>query len=192
MPASRRLIALAFVTACLVPAAVTGCRVEVGPADDGKGSSSGGTSSGTPSPAPTTTTNSGDASPEVQALFGTLAAATPDKLRGVYGETVNSNGTTTDLRFRFDKDRIVGGVKCTVNGKELMVGGTATIDPIDAEAKTGTIKLAQALVFATEKDGVKCTGRLDAATWQFTVTQKLLEMRPQGLEGYVKLDKLGD
>jgi hypothetical protein len=175
-----------------VPAAITGCRVEVGPASDDKGSSGGNTSSGTPSPAPTSTTPSGDASPEVQALFGTLPAATPDKLRGVYGEVVNANGSSTDLRFRFDKDRIVGGVKCTVSGKELMVGGTATIDPIDAEAKTGTIKLSQALVFATEKDGVKCTGRLDAATWSFTVTQKLLEMKPQGLEGYVKLDKLGD
>src|SRR5262245_18842305 len=123
MPASRPLLAVALLMACLVPA--VGCRVSVGPPEDIKGSSSG--SRGTPTPAPTSTTNAGDASPEVQGLFGTMSNATPDKRRGVWSDSVTSNGTVTDLRYRFDRDRVVAGVKCTSQGKELVVGDAASV-----------------------------------------------------------------
>lgn len=192
MPAPRRSIALsalALGVASLLGTA--GCRVSVGPADDGNSGGSSG-SSGAPAPEPTSTPSSGDASPEVQALFGTLPNATPDTMRGVWGDSVTSNGAVTDLRFRFDKDRIVGGVKCNAQGKEILVGDAVSVAAYDADAKSGSFTLANALAFSTEKDGVKCSGRLDAATWKFAVTDKSVELRPDGLEGYLKLSKLGD
>lgn len=175
------------------------CRVEVGPPEsDNSSSSSSSSSSGstptpTPTPAPTPTAPPPDtAPPEVQALFGTQVTASPDKIKGVFSDSVQANGNTIDTRFRFEKERIVGGVHCIINGKDIMVGGFVPIAAIDLETKTGTFEVKEAGIFTKTKDGETCTARLDAAKWTYTVTTLALELKPEGKEGFVKMQKVGD
>lgn len=175
------------------------CRVEVGPPEpDNSSSSSSSSSSGstptpTPTPAPTPTAPPPDtAPPEVQALFGTQVTASPDKIKGVFSDNVQANGNTIDTRFRFEKDRIIGGVHCIINGKDIMAGGVLGISTIDLESKTGTFDVKEVNIFTKTKDGETCTARIDAAKWTYTVTALALELKPEGKEGFVKMQKVGD
>lgn len=177
---------------------VMACRVEVGPPEpDNSSSSSSSSSSGTPTPTPTpaptpTAPPPDTAPPEVQALFGAQVTASPDKIKGVFSDSVQANGNTIDTRFRFEKDRIVGGVHCIVNGKDIMVGGFVGIPAIDLETKAGTFEVKEAGIFTKTKDGETCTARLDVAKWSYTVTALALELKPEGKEGFVKMQKVGD
>lgn len=193
---ARTVLSVSLVS---VVSLMVACRVEVGPPEpDNSSSSSSSSSSGTtptptPTPAPTPTAPPPDtAPPEVQALFGTQVTASPDKIKGTFSDSVQANGNIIDTRFRFEKERIVGGVHCIINGKDILTGGVLGISAIDLESKTGSFEVKEVNIFTKTKEGETCTARIDAAKWTYTVNGVALELKPEGKEGFVKMQKVGD
>ncbi len=138
-----------------------------------------------------------DAPAEVQALFATLPAATPDQLRGVWATTLklDEGQGQGELRFRFTDAKIVGGVQCTytvAGAPPLLVGDSGAITTADLDAKAGQFVLPTKLTFAGRRDVRSCSGAFNAATWKFTITGTSVDMDAVGMNGQIHLDKVGD
>lgn len=135
------------------------------------------------------------AAPEVQALFGNLQPATPDRLRGVWSIKSANNEGEADLRIRFAEGQLTLGTRCVARAAPdtpVVVGETSTIQTTDLDGRTGVFGLSESIDVTEQKDGVTCSGRFDKATWRFVVTGTTLDMDPVGLQGQVHLDKVGD
>ena len=133
--------------------------------------------------------------PEITALFGTLPAASPDKLRGVWSLKAANSAGTADLRMRFTDDKLVLGVRCeyTVpNLQPVVVGQIGALTSTDLDAKTGQFTLAATVGAASMDSARTCDAHFDAATWKFVVTGAAVEMEPVGKTGHAHFDKVGD
>jgi hypothetical protein len=130
----------------------------------------------------------------VNALFGAFPTNTPNTLRGVWGVTLADGDASADLRFRFTDGKVIGGVKCTYKQRSepIIVGAEQSIDTADLDNAKGQFVLATTLYFQTDEPNFTCDGSFDAATWNFQVTDKSVDMKPVGLRGEVRLTKFGD
>jgi hypothetical protein len=135
------------------------------------------------------------AAPEVQALFGSLKPASPDRLRGVWSITTSNTSGDAELRMRFEDGALTVGTRCTTRSAPttpVLVGTSGAITTTDLDGKTGVFDLAETLAVTESRGGLTCSGRFDKATWQFAVAGTSLTMDPVGQQGQVHLEKVGD
>lgn len=138
---------------------------------------------------------SSTAAAEVTELYGALPTATPNKLRGVWSATQTSTDATSDLRLRFDANKVIAGVRCvfSTSGVEPMIVGDSTaLTPSGSlDDAAGQLTTGETLTFSKEDQGLQCQGQFASGTWTFSVSGTALTL--QSASGAsARLTKVGD
>lgn len=171
---------------CVLVLTSSGCVI-----GDGSGtSSSGGASSGGASSGGA---SSGD--PDVDALFATLAKATPGKLAGVWSTTSKSASGDAEIRFRFAPGKIIGGVKCTYPSQgntTLSAGATTTLTTTDLDGNAGQFRIGDTLSFQKTSGQLQCVGRLDNLSYTFQIDGTVMLLGATEAAATASFTKVGD
>jgi hypothetical protein len=140
-------------------------------------SSDGTAASATPPPAPET-------------LFD---AASPNVLRGVWGNTQEQPNGTIEIRLRFIDKYLVGGAKCTPKGggASVIAGGSIALNTEALDAATGKLTIGT-LGFQKQEGQLLCQVSLPANTYDFTVAETTLTLAVGAAKVSPSFEKIGD
>lgn len=169
----------------LALASLAGCTIDTGGTDAGP--SSGGSSSGG------ATASSG--TPEIAALYGTLPAATPDKLAGVWSSVTKAETGDADVRFRFASGKLTVGVRCTYAarpGEMVTTGGSTTLATTDLDAGFGQFRIGERLSFRAQEGELECRSQFENLSYSFQITGTTLLLGATEAPGTAALTKVGD
>lgn len=130
--------------------------------------------------------------PAPETLFGTLPAATPDKLRGVWQSTQTQENGTVEIRLRFVDKYLVGAAKCSAKGgPEVIAGGSIGLSTTALDAATGKVTFGT-LGFQKEENGLRCEVALPGDTYDFTIADGALSLAKGNARLSTTFTKIGD
>ena len=131
--------------------------------------------------------------PAPETLFDTLPAATPNVLRGVFGNTQTQTNGTIEIRLRFMEKYVVGGAKCTPTGggAPVIAGGSIALTTDALDAATGKLTIG-ALGFQKQEGNLLCQVTLPGNTYDFTVTGATLTLKVGAATVSPSFEKVGD
>jgi hypothetical protein len=126
-------------------------------------------------------------------LYGDLDPPTPNTLKGVYQTVVTDEGMSTEIRLDFEKDTLLGAVRCTPKNPalgEVSVDGQTDLQTDALDAATGQFTVA---AFSMEKtvDTTFCQGGLRAATYDFKVEDLKLTLTTKEISEPLVYGKIG-
>jgi len=132
--------------------------------------------------------------PAPETLFDTLPAASPNVLRGVWGNTQNQATGTIEIRLRFVEKYVVGAAKCTPKGEgatSVIAGGSIGLATDALDAATGKLTIGS-LGFQKQEGNLLCQVSLPANTYDFTVADKTLTLAVGAATVSPSFEKVGD
>ena len=132
---------------------------------------------------------------DVDALFATLPKATSGKLAGVWSVTTTAETGDAEVRFRFAKDKLVAGVRCTYpsRGNAVLTAGAATtLTTPDLDASFGEFRIGQGLTFQKRSGDLDCQGRFDNLSYTFQIQGTVMLLGATEAGTTASLTKVGD